>query len=90
VYLEKVFLSVTGLDVVRGATTLETEEALLFRKMLKQSKQVIVVADPSKLGQVSPAFICPANNVHMLITSTSAKDEDVAPFEDLGIQVLRA
>src|SRR5579859_8109318 len=61
VYLDKVFLSVTGLDALRGASTLETEEALVFRKMLKQSKEVIVVADPSKLGQVSPAFICPAN-----------------------------
>lgn len=89
VYLDKVFLSVTGLDVYRGATTLETEEALVFRKMLKQSKQIIVVADPSKFGHVSPAFICPVNEIHMLITSTSAKDEDVAPYQNLGVQILR-
>lgn len=89
VYLDKVFLSVTGLDAERGATTLETEEATLFRKMLKQSKQVIVVADSSKLGQVSPAFICPAAEIHLLITSVSAKEEHVAPFEQLGTQVLR-
>lgn len=89
VYLDKAFLSVTGLDIARGATTLETEEATLFRKMLKQSRQVIVVADASKLGHVSPAFICPAAEIHVLITSTSAKDEEVAQFEELGIRVLR-
>lgn len=89
VYLDKVFLSVTGLDLERGATTLETEEALVFRKMLKQSKEVIIVADPSKLGQVSPAFICPASEIHLLITSSSAKDEDIAPFASLGIRILR-
>jgi DeoR family transcriptional regulator of aga operon len=89
VYLDKVFLSVTGLDANRGATTLETEEALVFRKMLKQAKKVIVVADPSKLGQVSPAFICPAGEIHMLITSNSAKEEDIAPFASLGIPILR-
>lgn len=89
VYLDKVFLSVTGFDVARGATTLETEEATLFRKMLKQSKQVIAVADASKLGQVSPAFICPVADIHLLITSTSATDEEVAPFEQLGMRVLR-
>jgi DeoR family transcriptional regulator, aga operon transcriptional repressor len=89
VYLDKVFLSVTGLDADRGATTLETEEALVFRKMLKQSKQVIVVADASKLGQVSPAFICPAGDIHILITSASATDENIAPFEQLGIRILR-
>jgi DeoR family transcriptional regulator, aga operon transcriptional repressor len=84
-----VFLSVTGLDAHRGASTLETEEALVFRKMLKQSKEVIVVADPSKLGQVSPAFICPADEIHLLITSNAARDDAVAPFEKLGVRVLR-
>ena len=34
VYMDKVFLSVTGLDAERGATTLETDEALVYRKML--------------------------------------------------------
>src|SRR6202789_900281 len=66
VYLDKVFLSVTGLDAERGATTLETDEALVFRKMIKQAKQVIVTADSSKLGKVSPAFICPASDIHIL------------------------
>jgi DeoR family transcriptional regulator of aga operon len=89
VYLDKVFLSVTGFDAGRGASTLETEEALVFRKMLKQSKEAIVVADPSKLGLVNPAFICPASEIHLLITSTAASDEAIAPFEKLGVRVLR-
>ena len=90
VYMDKVFLSVTGLDAERGATTLETDEALIYRKMLKQSKQVIVVADSSKLNKVSPAFICPASEIHTLITNTGATDEAVASFERQGIQVIRA
>lgn len=89
VYMDKVFLAVTGLDVERGATTLETEEALIFRKMLKQSKQVIVTADSSKLGKVSPAFICPANEIHILITDTGATPEALGPFESQGIRVIR-
>jgi len=89
VYMDKVFLSVTGLDPERGATTLETDEALIFRKMLKQSKQVIVTADSSKLGKVSPAFICPMNEIHILITDTGATEEAVAPFERQGLRILR-
>ncbi len=58
VYMDKVFLSVTGLDAERGATSLETDEALVYRKMLKQTKEVVIVADSSKLGRVSPAIIC--------------------------------
>ncbi len=89
VYMDKVFLSVTGMDVERGATTLETDEALVFRKMLKQSKQVIVAADSSKLSRVSPAFICPGNEIHTLITDTGASPDVLAAFERQGIHVIR-
>ena len=90
VYMDKVFISVTSLDAERGATSLETDEALVYRKMLKQSKQVIVAADSSKLGKVSPAFICPAHEIHILITDTGATAEAIAPFERQGISVIRA
>ena len=89
VYMDKVFVSVTGLDAERGATTLEADEALVFRKMIKQAKQVIVAADSSKLGKTSPAFICPASAIHTLITDTGASAEAMEPFERLGIQIIR-
>jgi DeoR family transcriptional regulator of aga operon len=38
VYMDKVFLSVTGLHAESGATSLEIDEALVYRKMLKQAK----------------------------------------------------
>ncbi len=90
VYLDKVFLSVIGFDAERGATTLETDEALVYRKMLKQAKQVIVAADSSKLGKVGPAFICPASEINILITDTGATANALAPFEQQGIRIIRA
>jgi DeoR family transcriptional regulator of aga operon len=90
VIMDKVFLSVTGLDAERGATTLESDEALVYQKMLKQAKQVIVVADASKLGKVSPAFICPVNEMNILITDTGAPAEALEPFERQGIRIIRA
>jgi DeoR family transcriptional regulator of aga operon len=89
VYMDRVFLSVIGLDIARGATTLETDEALVFRKMIKQAKQVIVVADSSKLGKVGAAYICPTSDVHLLITDTGASDGNVAQLSAGGMQVLR-
>lgn len=90
VYMDKVFLSVTGLEAERGATTLEADEALVYRKMLQQAKQVIVVADSSKLGKVSPALICRASEIHILITNSGASAEALEPFERQGIKVIRA
>jgi DeoR family transcriptional regulator of aga operon len=88
VYMDKVFLSVTGLDAEKGATTLEGDEALVYRKMVKQAKQVIIVADSSKLGKVSPAIICPANGIAILITDAGAPNERVAELEELGMKVI--
>lgn len=89
IFLDRVFISVTGLDAVRGATQQESDEALLFRKMQEHSKQAVVVADSSKLGKVSPALICPADKIHLIITDTGASDEAIQPFIDQGCQVLR-
>jgi DeoR family transcriptional regulator of aga operon len=89
VYMDKVFLSVTGLDAERGATSLETDEALVYRKMLKQTKEVVIVADSSKLGKVSPAIICPATEIHTLITDTGASPEQISAFERQGTRVVR-
>jgi DeoR family transcriptional regulator of aga operon len=90
VHMDKVFFSVTGLEAERGATTLETDEALIYRKMLKKSKQVIVAAESGKLGKVGPAFICHSNEINILITDSGASDEAIAPFACRNIRVIRA
>ena len=87
-YLDRVFLSVTGLDAERGATTLETEEALICRKMLQRSKQVIIVSDTSKLGRVGPALVCQTKEIDTIITNMGAPAELLAPFEQHGIRVV--
>lgn len=90
VYLDKVFLSVTGLTPERGVTSLEPDEALVYRKMLQQAREVIVVADSSKLGKVGAAFICPMTDIHCLVTDSAATPEALAPFERGGIRIVRA
>jgi DeoR family transcriptional regulator of aga operon len=89
-YMDRVFLSVTGLHAERGATTLEKDEALIYRKMIRHSKQVIVVTDASKFGNASPALICPTNEIHTIILNTGASAEMLAQFERRGIRLIRA
>jgi DeoR family transcriptional regulator, aga operon transcriptional repressor len=89
IYMDRVFVSVCGIDLARGITVIEPEEGLTFRSMIHQAKQAIVVADSSKIGIVTPALICPASDIHMLITDTRASDKAVAPFLECGIEVRR-
>lgn len=89
IYMDRVFISVCGIDATRGVTLIEPEESLTFRAMIHQAKQTIVVADSSKIGIVTPALICPVSNIHMLITDTRASDQAIAPFLKRGIEVRR-
>jgi DeoR family transcriptional regulator, aga operon transcriptional repressor len=89
IFLDKLFMSVSGIDPERGTTTNESDEALSFRAMVKQSKQVIVVADSSKLGVVTPSLICPIEDVDVLVTDEGASEEVVAAFTRRGLRVIR-
>jgi len=89
IYMDRVFVSVCGIDPARGITVIEPEEGLTFRSMIQQAKQTIVVADSSKIGMVTPALICPISDIHVIITDTRATDKAVAPFLERGIDVRR-
>ena len=89
-FMDRVFVSVCGVDATRGITLIEPEEALTFRSMIRQAKQTVVVTDSSKLGIVTPALICPISDVHVIITDTRATDKQIAPFLKRGIDVQRA
>jgi len=89
IYMDRVFVSVCGLDVSRGITVIEPEEGLTFRTMIHQAKQTVVVADSSKIGIVTPALVCPISDVHVLVTDVRASDKAIAPFIDRGIDVKR-
>lgn len=89
IYMDRVFVSVCGIDLARGITVIEPEEALTFRTMIQQSKQVVVVTDSTKIGMVTPSLICPVSNINVLITDSHASDKAVAPFLERGIDVRR-
>jgi len=90
VYLDKAFLSVTGFDLERGLTTLEAEEAAVALAMLRNAKKVIVVADSTKIGNVSPALICPVSAIHALVTDTGLPRSVHEALLARGIEVILA
>jgi DeoR family transcriptional regulator, aga operon transcriptional repressor len=85
--LDLVFLGVDALDPVHGAYAHHEGEASINRLMAERARQVIVVADSSKLGAHAFAQICPVPMIHHLITDTAASSEVVAAFETEGVTV---
>ena len=89
-YMDKAFIGVTGFDVVRGISTLEPEEASVSLAMIRNAKQVIVVADSKKFGQVSPALICPLSEIHVVVTDTNIPKDLHQELLVRGIEVILA
>jgi len=89
IHLDRLFLSVVGLDIKGGITALEEEEAVLFRKMVEHSRQVVVVADSSKIGYISKAFVCPIKKIDLIITDTGVSKADAKRIHNSGPHVLR-
>jgi DeoR family transcriptional regulator of aga operon len=86
--MHRVFIGVCGIDSAHGASIIEPEEAAVVRAMVRQARQVVVVADSSKAGQCSPALICPATAIDLLITDDGISPEVLEGFTRQKIEVL--
>lgn len=80
VVMDRVFLSVCGVHAQHGVTTIQSEEATVFRAMRKRSRQVIVVADSSKLDRTSAAVVCSPGEIDLLITDNGITRETADEF----------
>jgi DeoR/GlpR family transcriptional regulator of sugar metabolism len=89
-FFDRVFIGVDGIHPEKGLTTNYPDQASVHRAMMKQARQRVIVADHRKIGAVGTALISPIDEVQVLITDKGARDQDVAPFVERGIDVLRA
>jgi len=56
--------------------------------MTRRAKQVVIVADSSKVGMSSPAVICPVTDIDILITDDGISDEAVKAFRRSDVDVV--
>ncbi|MGE5553039.1 MAG: DeoR/GlpR family DNA-binding transcription regulator [Betaproteobacteria bacterium] len=90
VIASKAFLGMSGVSTEHGFTTGDFAEADVKRQLIAHAREIIVLADNSKLGRVSPAFVAKLDQVHLLVTDEGAAREDVQNLESHGLKVLIA
>jgi DeoR family transcriptional regulator of aga operon len=88
--IDKLFLGVNGIHPERGLTCGNHDEAAVNRALVEQARRKIVVADHTKLGAITSAVICATAMIDTLITDAEATDEVLAPFREMGIEVIQA
>ncbi len=85
--LDMVFLAVDGISPRAGLTTHHEIEAHTNRALIDRARQVTVVADSSKIGNVAFARICELADVDELITDDEADHDALASLEEAGVRV---
>ena len=85
---DKVIIGIHAVDLLQGLTNDYLPETMTDRAILRVGKQVIVVADHTKLGTVSTAFVAPITAMHILVTTQGASSNFAATLQNRGIQVV--
>ena len=89
ILIHTLFIGADGLDPEWGATSFDQDEAELLRMMVKHARRRVAVVDHTKLGKVGSWKICESRNLHTVVTDTQATDETVAPFREMGVEIIR-
>lgn len=88
--VDRVFLGTNGIDLERGLTTPTPAEAAVKQCMIKAAREVVVVADHTKLGKVAFATIGPLCTAHILVSDRGLSPQVVADLRAMGLEVLLA
>jgi DeoR family fructose operon transcriptional repressor len=86
--VDKLFLSITGFTVEKGATDPDLREAEVKQAMIRAARQVIMVGDSSKWGVVSLMQVVPLRAIHRLVTDDGIPPEGIEALEAAGVAVL--
>jgi DeoR family transcriptional regulator, aga operon transcriptional repressor len=87
--INTMFVGADGIDPNWGVSCFSSDEAELNATMVKHSRRHIAVVDHTKLNVVANYRICEIGKLTTLITDTGATDEMIAPYQKLGVKVLR-
>lgn len=85
---KKIIMGIHAIDVEHGLTNDYLPETMTDRAILGQGGKVIIVADHTKCGRVSTAFLAPINDIDTLIVDRDVVPEFIDEVNAKGVQVL--
>jgi DeoR family transcriptional regulator, fructose operon transcriptional repressor len=89
-YVDRAFMGTFGLSLDAGLTTTDPAEAFTKEHALTRAREVVLLADSSKLGTRSFAHAGRLDQIDVVITDAELDEEAATIFEDAGVRVLVA
>jgi len=90
VRVDKVFMGTRGVSLEHGLTNDYLQETLTDRAILKIGREVIIVADHTKVNRVATVLLAPLNSLHTFVTDSKADRKFVQALKKQGINVMVA
>ncbi len=90
VRVDKVVIGTRGISLEHGLTNDYLQETLTDRAILKIGREVIVLADHTKVNRVSTVLLAPLNAMQTFVTDSSADKKFVQTLKKNEIQVVIA
>ena len=87
---EKVFMGTRGVSLEHGLTNDYLQETLTDRAILKSGREMIVVADHTKVNRVATVLLAPLSQMHTFVTDSKADKKFVQALKRQSIQVVLA
>jgi DeoR/GlpR family transcriptional regulator of sugar metabolism len=87
---DTVIMGTRGVSLEHGLTNDYLEETLTDRAILKIGRQVIIVADSTKINRVATAFLAPLRSIHTLVTVAAVDRKFLQSLKRQDIRVLLA
>jgi DeoR/GlpR family transcriptional regulator of sugar metabolism len=87
---DKVFMGTRGVSLEHGLTNDYLQETLTDRAILKSGREVIIVADHTKVNRVATVLLAPLSQMHTLVTDSKADKKFVQALKRQGMQVVLA
>jgi len=87
---DKVFMGTRGVSLEHGLTNDYLQETLTDRAILKGGREVIIVADHTKVNRVATVLLAPLDQMHTFVTDSKADRKFVQALKRQGIQVVIA
>ncbi|MGT2474226.1 DeoR/GlpR family DNA-binding transcription regulator [Paraburkholderia terrae] len=84
------FMGVTGVHLEAGLSTGDLEEAYVKRALVARAAETVVLASSEKLNAASAYMIAGIDAASTIIVEKGAPASTTAPFEALGVTIVRA
>jgi DeoR family fructose operon transcriptional repressor len=86
--VDKAVIGVSAIDPQYGVSTPSHDEAQIKKMIIRAAKTRIALADNSKFGRQSFAFVGPTTDFNVLVTDSGTDKRHIRDLREMGLQVI--